>query len=148
MALYGSLTTMPIADLLSWVRSSGRAGLLTVSRDSRTWELDLGAGRVMAYRGPELQEDLGHIIASSGMLTEEDLRQAYKYQRLHRGSLQQALMDLRFLSLQQLHSCVHDLALESIYDLFVDAPGDFTFSDAPVALLPAAAADKSATGCV
>ena len=129
MALYGSLRTMPLADLLQWVKTTSRSGVLTISRDGNEWELVLEGGSVRGYSGPELRDNLGHIVVTSGLLTEEDLRAAYQHQRAHGGSLQQALLAKQLIAPEPLQQCLRELACESIYDLFIDLPGEFVFSE-------------------
>ena len=51
MAIHGSLLTMPLGDLLQWVKTTARAGTLTVFRDGSEWELELSDGSVTAYMG-------------------------------------------------------------------------------------------------
>lgn len=120
---------MPLADLLGWVKTTSRTGVLTVSRDGSEWELIFNAGRVTGYYGPELRDNLGHVIVTSGLLTEVDLRQALQAQRKNGGSLHQALLDEGLLNRDLLQECLTELARESIYDLFIELPGEFVFSD-------------------
>ena len=129
MALYGSLTTMPLADLLQWIKTTSRAGVLTITRDGNEWELVVDGGNVTAYSGPELRDNLGHIVVTSGLLTEEDLRQALQHKRTYGGNLQRAFLDRSLLRPEQLQECLRELATETIYDLFIDLPGDFVFSE-------------------
>jgi tetratricopeptide (TPR) repeat protein len=129
MAIHGSLLTMPLSDLLGWVKTTLRSGSLLVTRDGNEWELVLTNGRVTGYGGPELRDYLGQIIVTSGLLTEEDLRQAYQLRREYGGSLHQALLGSGMLSHDQLQECLTELACESIYDLFLELPGDFVFSE-------------------
>ena len=129
MALHGSLLTMPLADLLSWLKTTNRSGMLTVFRDSNEWELVVQGGAVTAYGGPELRDNLGYIIVTSGLLSEDDLRIAYQHQRHTRTSLQRALLDRGLLTPEALEACLRELATESIYDLFLDLPGEFVFSE-------------------
>ena len=119
MAIRGSLLTMPLADLLQWVKTTHRGGTLYVQRDGHEWELTVEGGRVTAYDGPELRDYLGQIVVTSGMLTEEDLRVAYQYQRRQGGSLQNALLARGMLTHEQLQECLSELARDSIYDLFI-----------------------------
>jgi len=133
MAIYGSLRTMPLCDLLSWVKSMSRSGLVTLSRDGNEWELLVEGGLVTGYSGPELRENLGHIVVTSRLLTEEELRGAYQHQRQNGGSLQRAILDKGLLAPQVLQACLRELACEAIYDLFIDLPGEFVFSE----LIPA-----------
>jgi len=129
MALHGSLLTMPLADLLSWLKTTDRSGLLTLFRAGNEWELVVNNGSVTGYGGPELRDNLGYIIVTSGLLSEDDLRLAYQHQRAHGGSLQRALLDKHLISSEALAACLTELATESIYDLFLDLPGDFVFSE-------------------
>lgn len=129
MALYGSLRTMSLADLLMWVQTTSGSGALTVYRDGHEWQLLFKSGAVTGYAGPELRDNLGHIVVTSGLLTEEDLRTAYQYRRKTGVSLQRAFLAQGLLTHEQLQECLEELACESIYDLFIDLPGDFVFSD-------------------
>ncbi len=130
MAILGSLQTMPLSDLLGWVKTTARSGSLVVTRDGNEWELVLGVGRVTGYTGPELRDNLGHIVVTSGLLTEEDLRTALQHQRETGASLHRSLLACGLLTAHQLGECLTELACESIYDLFLDLPGEFVFSDA------------------
>ncbi len=129
MAIYGSLRTMPLSDLLQWVKTTVRSGTLTVSRDGNEWELTLEGGVVVGYLGPELRDNLGHIVVTSALLTESDLRQALQYQREHGCTLQHALLVNALIAPDALQQCLRELAIEAIYDLFIDLPGEFVFSE-------------------
>lgn len=128
MAIHGSLLTMPLSELLVWIQTSGHAGVITILRDSHEWELTVERGSVTSYLGPELRDNLGHIVVTSGMLTEEDLRIAYQHQRDVGGTLQGALLEKGMLTRPQLQEVLTELATESIYDLFIDLPGEFVFT--------------------
>ncbi len=101
-----------------------------MQRDGGEWEVALAAGRVTGYAGPELRENLGQIAVLSGLTTEADLRTAIAHAKEHGVSLQRALADLAIIAPRQLHECLTELATESLYDLFLDLPGTFVFSDA------------------
>ncbi|MBI5511544.1 MAG: DUF4388 domain-containing protein [Deltaproteobacteria bacterium] len=120
---------MPLSDLLSWVQNTRRSGTLIVNRDGNEWELSVQHGQVTGYSGPELTNNLGHVVVTSGLLTEDDLRAAYQHQREHGGTLNAALVGRGFLTQVQLHECLTELACESIYDLFIDLGGEFVFTD-------------------
>ncbi|OGQ91083.1 MAG: hypothetical protein A2289_05310 [Deltaproteobacteria bacterium RIFOXYA12_FULL_58_15] len=120
---------MPLSDLLGWVKTTARSGSLVVTRDGNEWELLLEQGQVTGYTGPELRDNLGHIVVTSGLLTEEDLRGAMQYKRHHDVTLHRSLLACNLLTEEQLQECLAELACESIYDLFLDLPGEFVFSD-------------------
>ena len=129
MAIHGSLKTMPLSELLVWVQTNRRAGVITILRDDTEWELTVEGETLTGYVGPELRDNLGHIVVTSGMLTEEDLRVAYQYQRDNDCSLQRALLDKGMLTRHQIEECLLELATESIYDLFIELPGQFVFTE-------------------
>ncbi|MEL6548422.1 MAG: DUF4388 domain-containing protein, partial [Myxococcota bacterium] len=131
MAIHGSLNTMPLAELLSWVQATKRSGTATVDRDGAEWELRLESGRVVGYFGPEMWDDnLGHVVVTSAMLTEEDLRAAMQKGRVQDRSLMLVLVNEGFLSAAQLQEVLEELAAESLHDMFLDLPGQFVYSDA------------------
>ncbi|MEL6195796.1 MAG: DUF4388 domain-containing protein [Myxococcota bacterium] len=131
MAVHGSLRTMPLAEVLSWVQATQRSGTLGIERDGNEWELRLELGRVVGYVGPEMRDDsLGHVVVTSGLLTEEDLRGALQAIRSAEHSLMRVLVTEGFLTADHLQECLRELATESLHDLFLDLPGDFVYSDA------------------
>ena len=118
---------MPLSELLVWIQTNNRSGLITINRDGSEWELVVDGRHVIGYTGPELRDNLGHIVVTSGMLTEEDLRVAYQHRREHGGTLQGAFLSQGMLTRGQLEECLRELATEAIYDLFIDLPGEFVF---------------------
>ena len=130
MAIHGDLKTFPLADFLSWLRSTSRSGLLSVHRDGSEWGLSVEGGRVSGYNGPELREHFSSAV-TSGLLTEVDLRTArLQHAREHGRTLQRSLTELGIITHKLLYECLTELATESLYDLFLDLPGTFSFSDA------------------
>lgn len=129
MAITGSLLTMPLSELLVWVQTNRRSGFITISRDSYEWELTVEEGKVTSYWGPELRDNLAHIVVTSGMLSEDDLRIAHQYQRQNGCTLKRALLDLRMLTPAQLDECLEEVATESIFDLFIPLPGEFVYTE-------------------
>lgn len=122
---------MPLADVLTWLQTTSRSGTLTIRRDAAEWELRIEHGRVVGYYGPELHADkLGHIVVTSGLLTEDDLRQAMQHHREKGESLARSLVQRGFLSQANLDECLKELATESLYDMFLELPGEFVYSDA------------------
>lgn len=122
---------MPLAEVLSWVQATQRSGTLGIERDGNEWELRLELGRVVGYVGPEMRDDsLGHVVVTSGLLTEEDLRGALQAIRSAEHSLMRVLVTEGFLTADHLQECLRELATESLHDLFLDLPGDFVYSDA------------------
>jgi hypothetical protein len=101
---------MPLSDVLGWIKATSRSGTLVVNRDGGEWELAVESGRVTAYNGPELRDNLGHIVVTSGLLTEEDLRVAYQYQRANGVTLQKSLLARGLWSREQIREAVTELA--------------------------------------
>ncbi len=129
MAIHGSLLTMPLSDLLTWLQTTSRSGMLTVTRDGNEWTLTIEEGRVAGYSGPELRDNLGHIVVTSGLVSEDNLRVAYQHQRDLGGSLRKALLSRHLISESGLDDVLLEMATEAIYDLFLDLPGEFVYSE-------------------
>ncbi len=122
---------MPLSELLGWVQSTKRSGTVTLDRDGAEWELRLEAGRVVGYFGPEMWDDnLGHVVVTSALLAEEDLRAAMQKGRAQDRSLMLILVNEGFMSADQLQEVLRELAAESLHDMFLDLPGKFVYSDA------------------
>lgn len=120
---------MPLSDLLSWVQQSRRRGVVIVRRDGYEWHLSVDGDTVTRYSGPELHDDLGQVVVTSGIVSEEVLSQAHRVAREEGCSLRAALLQSGLLSAERLQSCLAELATESIYDLFIDLPGEFVFTE-------------------
>ncbi|MCK5690696.1 DUF4388 domain-containing protein [Myxococcota bacterium] len=120
---------MPLSDLLTWLQTTSRSGMLTVTRDGNEWTLTIEEGRVAGYSGPELRDNLGHIVVTSGLVSEDNLRVAYQHQRDLGGSLRKALLSRHLISESGLDDVLLEMATEAIYDLFLDLPGEFVYSE-------------------
>jgi len=75
MAIHGSLlTACAAARALVWIQTSRRAGSGNRHGATQRVGAQRRGGAVSAYSGPELRDNLGLVLVTSGMLTEEDLR--------------------------------------------------------------------------
>src|SRR5438045_3688014 len=74
MPLSGSLSTMPLPDLLQWLSDSRRSGTLTVALDFEERFLRFSEGCVAGVEGDDPQaRDLGRCFVELGLLDEETL---------------------------------------------------------------------------
>lgn len=73
MALRGSITTMPVEDVVAWAARHGATGRLVIERDdvARTFWLDRGVAVWATSNVPE--EQLGQILLRSGLIDEQAL---------------------------------------------------------------------------
>jgi hypothetical protein len=76
MPLVGTLSTMPVADLLQWLASSGSTGILTFERNKVAKRIVFRDGQVIACSTAEPSELLGHFLVSRGKIGEDTLRAA------------------------------------------------------------------------
>src|SRR5262245_24246989 len=118
MPLVGTLSTMPVADLLQWLGSSRSTGILTLERNKVTKRFVFRAGHVIACSTSEPSELLGHFLVSRGKIGEDMLRAALARQEQSGGHLGGILVELGALTSAELTGNLVAKAEETIFSLF------------------------------
>jgi hypothetical protein len=118
MPLVGTLSTMPVADLLQWLASSGSTGILTFERNKVAKRIVFRDGQVIACSTAEPSELLGHFLVSRGKIGEDTLRAALARQEESGGHLGGILVELGALTGAELTASLTAKAEETIYSLF------------------------------
>lgn len=139
MAVYGDLQSMPCPELLQWLGSALRSGVLEVERDRICKRLVFREGRVIAASSNDPRELLGHFLVSRGQITEELLRIALDQQERQRHPLGETLTEMGVLTRDELLRNLASQAEEILFSLFDWSGGVFRFHDdeaVPVAPFP------------
>jgi hypothetical protein len=129
MPIHGSLSTMPVPELLMWISQCQKKGTMTVStsRTLETMAFDNGALVFSSSSNPEFT--LGRILLRSGVVTEDMHKQARVLRKTKSVAVAKALLDLHFLTEDQLVRFLRKKAEKELFDLFDNQEGDFTFVD-------------------
>ena len=129
MALFGTLKTMPLPDLLQWLGTARLTGTLQVERNRvRKW-IRLQEGTIIGCSSDDPPERLGHFLLSRGKITENQLRIALQVQEGSPKHLGRILVEMGALTIDDLSSHLEAKAEETIYSLFDWDDGTFRFDE-------------------
>jgi len=132
MALVGTLSTMPLPDLLQWLGTAGKTGTLRVERSRAVKTIRLREGRVTGCSSDDPSLRLGQFLLSRKKINEEQLRQALTVQEKTSGFLGQTLVEMGALNKDEVRKELEAQAGEIIYSLFDWSDGVFRFEDEEV----------------
>jgi len=128
MALSGTFDTMQLSDLLQWLQTSLKSGILTVSIDIEDTYLYLDRGMLVALGSEDpLRLDLGQVLLAQRLISEEELRQALMKTK-DGMPMAQALIQVSGLSEESIGKVQSEHAIELAMDLFFYEEGSFHFS--------------------
>jgi len=128
----GSIATMTLPDLLQWLGSSGKTGVLRFERRRLCKRVLLSGGVVVACSSQDPRELLGHFLVSRGKLDEETLRGALERKDRTDKPLGCTLVELGVLSAHELTAYLTAQAEEIIFSLFEWPDAVFRFDDEPI----------------
>lgn len=132
MPLVGTLSTMPVADLLQWLGSAGGTGVVTFERNKVTKRIVFREGHVIACSTSDPSELLGHFLVSRGKITEDTLRAALATQEQSGGHLGAILVGMNALTSAVLTRMLCDKAEETIFGLFDLDDAVFRFENSDI----------------
>lgn len=127
MSVRGSLKTMAIADLFDWLDRRQLRGELTLDRASVTRRFDVEGGFVKGASSTDPTEYLGQLLLNAGLLSEEDLRDAYAEQTNDGVLLGQILLSSGQVTEQALRETIELKICESFYAALSWEDGTFAF---------------------
>ena len=122
----GSLTEVPLADLLRGLAAGGRTGILhlTGTYSSIVCLRDGGIYLAHAETGPSLRQ----VFLAAGVVTEPQWDRAVETAR-QGGSLVAALVRVCEASPDRLRAALHDHTVSTLFELLVPSSNHFAFSD-------------------
>ncbi len=118
MPLYGTLTSMPLTDLLQWLGNARVTGTLHVERDRVSKSIHLHNGMIVGCSSDDPAHRIGHFLLSRGHITEDQLREALQLQEISGQHLGMLLVELGALSSEALSVNLEAQAEETIHSLF------------------------------
>jgi len=129
MPLVGTLITMPLADLLQWVGSSRRTGMLQLELDKVVKEIHFRDGEIVGCSTDDPPERLGQYLIGRGRISERQLTQALAEQETSGKHLGAILVEKGALHAEELASHLSAKAEETILSLFDWPEARFRFHD-------------------
>lgn len=129
MPLYGTLTSMPLPDLLQWLCNAHVTGTLQVEHNRVSKSIQITKGMIVGCSSDDPPQRLGHFLLSRGTITEEQLREALHLQELSGQHLGMLLVELGALLPDELSVYLEAQAEDTIYSLFEWDDAVFRFQE-------------------
>ena len=129
MPLYGTLTSMPLTDLLQWLCNARVTGSLRVERDRVSKSIHLDEGMIVGCSSDDPAQRIGQYLLNRGQINEEQLREALQLQELSGQHLGMLLVELGALSPEELSFHLEAQAEETIHSLFDWDDATFRFEE-------------------
>lgn len=130
MGIAGNLETMSMTDLLQFLETGQKSGVLRVSRESISKEIFFEKGAIIGSTSTDPKEYFGQFLLHYGKIDESQLRLALENQRHQRQMpLGKILLSMEVFNESEMMELLHLRALEIMYELFLWEQADFQFED-------------------
>jgi len=130
MGIAGNLATMSVVDLLQFLETGQKSGVLRVSRESVTKEIFFEKGSIIGSTSTDPKEYFGQFLLHYGKIDESQLRLALENQRKQpQVPLGRILLSMGILNETEMMELLRLRALEIMYELFLWEQADFQFED-------------------
>ncbi|HEX5043056.1 MAG TPA: DUF4388 domain-containing protein [Candidatus Polarisedimenticolaceae bacterium] len=129
MSLQGSLSTMPLPDLLQWIAAVRKTGTLELLRGKGSKRILFREGRVAACASDEPADRLGHFLVSRGRITVAALRDALARQESSGKHLGALLVEGGLLTEEDLAHHLEAKAEETLISVFDWHDATFTWHE-------------------
>jgi len=129
MGISGNLSTMHVSDLLQFMATGRKTGLLKLTRGEIVKEIYLEKGLIIGSHTNDPKEYLGQLLIHYGKLDESQLRQAMQVQRETGGRLGEILVATKILPESEVAEILRIRTLDIIYDLFLWEEAHFELHD-------------------
>jgi hypothetical protein len=125
--LTGSLKTMTLPDLLQWGGTGRKTGTLCLTSGSLQKKVYFRAGAIIGSSSNDPREYLGQFMLSEGIISEQQLKDAFDLQAGTKTMLGRILVKKGLLSEGKMMGVLRLKAEETIYSLFLWTDADFEF---------------------
>src|SRR4030043_80642 len=132
MPLAGSLETFNIANLIQFLSSDQKTGVLQIRGEGKTAEIFIKSGFIVYATSSQHEFRLGHFLKSEGVLSDEKLQECRQLAKEKNQQLGRFLVEQGYISKSSLKDFLHLQAEEILYDLFLWESGDFEYTDTPL----------------
>jgi len=125
--LTGSLKTMSLPDLLQWAGAGRKTGTLSLKSGPLHKRIYFKDGAIIGSSSNDTREYLGQFMLSEGIITEQQLKDAFDLQAQTKVMLGRILVKKGLVSEPKVSEILRLKAEETIYSLFLWADSDFVF---------------------
>ncbi|MEN8262285.1 MAG: DUF4388 domain-containing protein [Nitrospirota bacterium] len=126
----GNLSDNPLSDLLTSLQVGGATGTLQIACGSQFKKILIMNGDIVFASSDAGDEQLGEVVIKKGEITLEEYNQSMLLSAQKGESMEKALLQLGYMTPEELLSAVKYQVEEIILDLFALREGRFEFYDA------------------
>src|SRR2546427_7078164 len=123
--LTGSLKTMSLPDLLQWAGGGRKTGILSLKNSSLHKKIYFQEGAIIGSSSNDTRECLGQFMLSEGIITEQQLKDAFDLQAQTKVMLGRILVKKGLVSEGKVGEILRLKAEETIYSLVLCTESDF-----------------------
>ena len=127
--LTGNLKTMSLPDLLQWSGAGHKTGTLCLKNDSLEKMIYFQDGAIIGSSSNDPRDYLGQFILSEGLITEQQLKDAFDLQAQTKVMLGRIMVKKGLLSEAKVVEILRFKAEETIYSLFLWTDAEFEFKE-------------------
>lgn len=129
MALEGTLEDFSLADIFQLIALQRKSGILSLKRDQEAVNVKFHNGMVIgADTSPKKLEDrIGKVLEKTGLITEDQLREALEYQQKTMQKIGFILVDQNYITREQLQEALQIQVAQMLYRLFRWHKGEYYF---------------------
>ncbi len=127
--LKGNLKTMSLVELLQWAGSARKIGTLRIWSDPLEKKIHFRDGTIIGSSSNDPSDYLGQFMLSEGLITEQQLKDAFDLQAQTRAMLGRILVKKGLVSEARVVDILRLKAEETIYSLFLWNMADFEFQE-------------------
>ena len=129
MALYGDFRSFPVTDLLQWVETSRKTGVIEIEQRHIKKAIVCREGRIVACTSHDPSTRLGQSLLAQGKITESQLQDALAVHEASGKILGEVLVESGMVTLDVVVEHVAAKAEEAIYGLFDQEDAFFRFDE-------------------
>ncbi|MBD3867283.1 MAG: DUF4388 domain-containing protein [Acidobacteria bacterium] len=129
MALYGDFRSFPVTDLLQWVESSRKTGVIEIEQRHIKKAIVCREGRIVACTSDDPSTRLGQSLLAQRKITESQLQDALAVHEASGKILGEVLVESGMVTLEVVVEHVAAKAEEAIYGLFDQEDAFFRFDE-------------------
>jgi hypothetical protein len=129
MALKGTLRDFGIAEILQLIGQQAKSGILHLTARDDEIHITLADGNVVGAESARRQarDRLGNMLVRAEIITNEELEHALDLQKRSLRRLGDVLLDLGYLSMDELREMTALQTTETVYRLFAWKSGNYQF---------------------
>jgi hypothetical protein len=129
MGLSGEIKTMPVTDLLQWIETTRKSGILEYRSENHWKKIFFQKGQVVFASSSTESEKLGQYLVRKHLIGDSELFKCLEENERSGKKLTQILEDRNLISHEELYKEVVLLIKEILFDLFLWQEGIFRFKD-------------------